>query len=171
MKDKWSLSALILALLVGGVVARTQTPTPPPVDAWRTFEGEWSATGQASSLQTEGNRPASIVQLSGALVIAGQQRLGRGFRGEFIGFDDGRDIGVGRAVWTDERGDRVFSEMKGGAVRTGRRFVGTITGGTGRYAGVVGAYEFTWQYVVTAEDGSMQGRTVGLKGRVRGGTQ
>ena len=42
---------------------------------------------------------------------------------------------VGRAVWTDERGDQVFSELKGEWVGTGNRIVGTFIGGTGRYAG------------------------------------
>ena len=65
---------------------------------------------------------------------------------------------MGRAVWTDEHGDRIFSRLKGEPLATGRRIVGTITGGTGRYAGLEGEYSFTWQYVVAAEDGAIQGR-------------
>ena len=76
---------------------------------------------------------------------------------------------VGRAVWTDERGDKVFSELKGEWVGTGNHIAGTFLGGTGRYAGATGEYEFQWQYVLTAEDGTVSGRTVGLKGRVRVG--
>jgi hypothetical protein len=55
-------------------------------------------------------------------------------------------------------------------VQTGRRFVGTITGGTGRYAGAGGDYSFTWEYVVAAPEGddagAIQGRAVGLEGRI-----
>jgi len=39
-------------------------------------------------------------------------------------------------VWTDRLGDRLFSRLKGDPLETGRRVVGTITGGTGRYAGL-----------------------------------
>ena len=49
------------------------------------------------------------------------------------------------------------------------RISGTILGGTGRYAGVTGSYEFSWQFVIEDEDGSIQGHAVGLKGRVRAG--
>ena len=78
----------------------------------------------------------------------------------------------GAAVWTDENGDRVFSRLKGESLRTGKRFLGTITGGTGRYAGLEGEYSFTWQYVVAREDGAgvIQGRAADLSGRVRRGT-
>jgi hypothetical protein len=53
-------------------------------------------------------------------------------------------------------------------LQTGKRIVGTITGGTGRYAGLEGEYSFTWQFVIPTEDGLVQGRAVGLAGRVRG---
>lgn len=131
------------------------------------FEGSWSATGIRQTLPTETDREAVIVHLSGAVVLRSDGGLGRGFHGQVIGFDDGRDVRVGRAVWTDERGDRIYSELTGGPVLTGQRVVGTITGGTGRYAGLAGEYTFTWQYVAHAPDGAIQGRTVGLTGRVQ----
>ena len=99
--------------------------------------------------------------------------LSRGFLSQAIGFDDGQGLSVGRSVWTDEHGDRLFSRLEGESLRTGKRFVGTITGGTGRYLGLEGDYSFTWQYVVAGEDaaGVIQGRAVDLSGRVhRGGT-
>jgi hypothetical protein len=49
---------------------------------------------------------------------------------------------------------------------TGSHVVGTITGGTGRYAGVTGEYELRWQYVIETDEGTISGRAVGLKGRV-----
>ena len=71
----------------------------------------------------------------------------------------------GRCVWTDEHGDKVYSELKGEFVATGNHIVGTFLGGTGRYAGVTGEYSFQWEYVVESEDGSVSGRAVNLKGR------
>ena len=47
------------------------------------------------------------------------------------------------------------------------RIEGTIVGGTGRYEGAVGTYSFSWQYTVEGEDGAVQSRAVGLRGRVR----
>jgi hypothetical protein len=34
----------------------------------------------------------------------------------------------GRCVWTDERGDMVYSELRGEAVGSGNRIVGTFEG-------------------------------------------
>ncbi len=110
---------------------------------------------------------ASTSYLSGALVLTGGTGTARGFQSEIIAFDDGSGMSVGRAVWTDERGDRVFSRLTGEAMRAGRRIVGTITGGTGRYSGAEGEYAFEWKYVVDAGDGTIQGQAVGLKGRYR----
>ena len=60
--------------------------------------------------------------------------------------------------------------MRGEGTSTGNRIVGTFVGGTGRYAGATGEYTFSWRFVLEAEDGTVQGQSVGLKGRVRVGT-
>ena len=135
-----------------------------------TFSGSWSATGQQETIPTEGVRAASIVRLSGSLVLTGGSGLSRGFRGEAIGFDDGAAVRLVRSVWTDDRGDRIFSEIRGEPLEKGRRWIGTITGGSGPYARMSGEYELTWQYVIRTEDGAFQGRAADLKGRFRLGS-
>jgi hypothetical protein len=148
--------------------APAETSQEPPPDAWRSFDGTWSAAGRRESVAVEGGGAATVVEVSGAVVLKSGEGLSRGFRGEAIGFDDGQGLSVGRCVWTDERGDQIFSRLRGESVQTGRRFVGMFTGGTGRYAGLVGEYSFTWQYVIADEDaGTIQGRAVGLEGRIR----
>jgi hypothetical protein len=107
--------------------------------------------------------------LSGALALTSGEGLSRGFRGEAIGFDDGTGVVIAHCVWTDEHGDRVYSQLKGETVATGRRVTGTVVGGTGRYAGLTGEFTFEWQYVVEGESGAISGRAIGLRGRVRGG--
>jgi len=92
-----------------------------------------------------------------------------GFRAEVIALVDSESGLVGRGVWTDERGDQVFSELTGEGTAARNRIAGSIVGGTGRYAGATGSYEFSWQFVMESEDGSVQGRAVELKGRVRAG--
>jgi len=162
----------LLALVLPSALALSLALAPGPAgqgeaqEGWRAFRGSWSASGQRQSLQTEAGRPASTIYLSGAVVITGEG-IGRGFRGEVIGFDDGTRASLGRSVWTDERGDRIFSTLSGQGMGTGRRFAGTITGGTGRYAGITGEYSLEWQYVVEGEQGAVQGRAVGLSGRFR----
>jgi hypothetical protein len=83
-----------------------------------------------------------------------------------VALNDSQTGLVGRSVWTDERGEQVFSELTGEGTADRNRIAGTIVGGTGRYAGATGSYEFSWQFVMESEDGSIQGRAVGLKGRV-----
>ena len=162
-----ALSVAVALAGLSGLAYQAGQPASP--GDWRTFTGSWSAVGQRHTLPTEGGRPSAIVQLSGTVLLTGGEGLSRGFRGEVIGFDDGGSVSVGRVVWTDERGDRIFSVLKGEPLETGRRIVGTITGGTGRYAGLIGEYALTWQYVLSAEDAVIQGRAADLTLRVRRG--
>jgi hypothetical protein len=129
-------------------------------EPWNTFGGSWSAIGRRQTLPTDGDRVAATVQVSGTLVLnspAAPGGLSRAFRAEAIGFSDGDQLNAGRAVWTDTRGDRVFSVLKGERLATGRRVSGTITGGTGRYAGLTGDWALTWQFVVETDEGEVQG--------------
>ncbi len=157
-------------LLVAAAIA-AQAPFPVPQGGapgeWRTFEGSLSATGQRQLIPTESGRPALTVQLSGPVSVASGDGLSRGFRAEVVGFDDGAGLTVLRGVWTDERGDRIFSRLKGETVASGRGIEGTFAGGTGRYAGIAGDYNFDWQYVIEAEAGTISGRGVALRGRFR----
>lgn len=138
-------------------------------DGWHAFEGSWTAAGSVRTIALGGSRQASLADLRGTLELAGPSRPALGFRGDAIALADNVSGMVGRAAWTDEHGDQVFSEIRGGGPSKGSHVSGTFIGGTGRYAGATGNYEFTWQYVLAAEDGTVQGRAVGLKGRVRVG--
>ncbi len=148
-------------------------PEPPksvaPSGEWREFEGSWNAAGTRHIIFFGADRRVSIIDLSGTMLLAGPERPGVGFRAEAIALVDSATGLVGRSVWTDERGDQVFSELTGEGTAARNHIAGTILGGTGRYAGANGAYEFSWQFVTEAEDGSIQGRAVELKGRVRAG--
>ena len=142
----------------------------PAAGGWREFEGTWTAAGSRHRIRLGGDRWASVASLNGSLLLAGPSRPGIGFRAEAIVFNDTATGMVGRAVWTDERGDQAYSELRGEGTSTGSRIVGTFLGGTGRYAGATGTYEFTWRFVLQAEDGTVQGQSMGLKGKVRAGS-
>ena len=164
------LSALFRAALVASALAGLAPAAPGQQavsDGWRPFKATWTLSGDRYLLPTEGERPAAIVHLTGPLTLTSGEGLGRGFLGEVIGFDDGGALLVGRAVFTDERGDRIFCTIKAEPIGTGRRATATITGGTGRFAGLEGAFSFAWQYVVDQEGGEVSGRAVNVEGRTR----
>ena len=159
------LAQMRYALLAIAALAATQVARAE--DGWRDFEGSWNASGTVQTISLGDKRRASIADLSGSLLLSGPSRPGVGFRGEAIAFSDSETGMTGRAVWTDQNGDQVFSEIRGGGPTKGSKVEGTFIGGTGRYAGATGTYQFTWQYVIADEDGTIQGHAVGLKGRVR----
>jgi hypothetical protein len=160
---------VLAALLLTAACSQSGDPatSTPPAGAWHAFEGTWTAAGTRRTLHLGADHRAAIFELTGSMLLTGAQRPAVGFKAQAIGFSDSRTGMQGRCVWTDERGDMVYSELRGEAVGSGNRIVGTFVGGTGRYAGVTGDYTFQWQYVVDAEDGVVSGRVVDLKGRVR----
>jgi len=164
MVSKWLPLAFLLAAGCSGPAV--VPPGRPAPGETRTFEGTWSASGSRRTLELDRGHKASILSLTGSLLLTGERALGVGFQGEAIGFSDSLTGGTGQCVWTDERGDKVFSQIRGQPIGTGSHVTGTITGGTGRYAGVTGEYELRWQYVIETDEGAISGRAVGLRGRV-----
>jgi hypothetical protein len=164
-------AAFALLLFAAGC-SRPSTPTAetPSSGDWHTFQGTWSASGTRQTLNFEANHRASVFDLTGTLLLTGDRGLGVGFQSQAIGLTDSLTGMQGRCVWTDDRGEKVFSELKGEFVATGNHIVGKFLGGTGRFAGVTGEYSFQWQYVVESEDGTVSGRAIDLKGRVRWGS-
>ena len=162
----------MVALALAATACGPATEPPKAVAAtgeWREFAGSWNAAGSRRSISLGVDRRSSIIELRGTMLLAGPGRPGVGFGSEVIALVDSQTGLVGRSVWTDERGDKVYSELKGEGTREKNRISGTILGGTGRYAGATGTYEFSWQSVIELDDGSIQGRAVDLKGRVRAG--
>jgi hypothetical protein len=160
---------VLVALLLAAACGQSGGPatSTPLAGAWHAFEGTWTATGTRRTLHLGPDHRAAIFDLTGSMLLTGAQRPAVGFKAQAIGFSDSRAGMQGRCVWTDERGDMVYSELKGEAVGSGNHIAGTFIGGTGRYAGVTGDYSFQWQYVIDAEDGAVSGRVVDLKGRAR----
>jgi hypothetical protein len=161
----------VVAMMASACSPAPQSPgTAGFGSEWREFEGTWTAAGSRQSIALAADRKASVSTLRGSLLLSGPARPAVGFRAEAVVFNDSTSGMVGRAVWTDARGDQAWSELRGEGTATGNRIVGTFVAGTGRYAGVTGNYEFSWRFVLETEDGTVQGQSVGLKGRVRGGS-
>jgi hypothetical protein len=160
--------AVGIALLAAGCGPSTApSATTAATGGWYELEGSLNASGSRHTISLGSSRGASIVELTGSLLLVGPSRPGVGFHGEAIGLSDSVTGFQGRAVWTDENGDQLFSELRGEGTAKGNHISGTFVGGTGRYRGATGSYGFEWQYVLESEDGLIQGRGVGLTGRVR----
>lgn len=138
-----------------------------PDGEWHEFEGTWTAAGSRTIMHLGGGRQAAVSSSNGSLVLSGRSRPGVGFRAWAIVFNDSATGVIGRAVWTDENGEEAYSELRGEGTVANNKIMGTFVGGTGRYAGVTGDYEFSWRFMLANEDGTVQGQSVGLKVRVR----
>jgi len=177
MRHQSPFTAILVRLVVLALALATAACEPiaepsKPVAAaaeWHEFEGSWNAAGFRHAIPFGPQRKSSIIELQGTMLLAGPGRPGVGFRAEVIALVDSETGLVGRSVWTDEHSEQVFSELKGEGTADRNRITGTIVGGTGRYAGATGSYEFSWRYVIESDEGSIQGSAVGLKGRVRVG--
>lgn len=173
LRATFNLRVAALMLLLGitacspSAPPSTSAPVSPAATEQRNFTGTWSVAGNRQSLPMGAGRRAETFRLGGSLMLAGEKRPGLAFRSEVIGFTDSHTGVQGRSVWTDERGDQVFSELRGGTAGPGQLIEGRFVGGTGRYAGVSGEYSFKWQSLVETEDGGLSGRVVGLKGWAR----
>ncbi len=161
------MSSRRAALLAAAGLAASLLASAAAAEEWRPFSATWALSGTRTTLPTEGARPAALVHASGTLVITKGETLGRGFFGEVIGFDDGANVLVGRAVFTDERGEKVFATLKAQPLATGRTAAGTFTGGTGRWSGLEGDFTFSWRSVVESEGDEIHAFTVNVEGRAR----
>jgi hypothetical protein len=177
----WSSSALrlssFLTIALAGLLVMTacnrsrQASESVSTDSeWHEFQGTWTAAGSRIGIPLGDGRRASTSKFEGSLVLAGAFRPAVGFRAEALVLNDTATGLIGRAVWTDDRGDQVFSELTGNGTSTGNKLVGTFVGGTGRYAGATGSYEFSWRFVLETEDGQVQGQSMGLNGKIHVGS-
>ena len=106
-----------LAILV--MLLATACDHPPPSPPLSRPPGR-SVISPAPGLQRETanrcrfgpERQAAIFKFTGSLLLTGPQRLTTGFKAEVIGFTDSESGMQGRSVWTDDRGDKVFSELR-----------------------------------------------------------
>ncbi len=158
---------LCLAFAAAACGPAQESPKPAAASGELEFSGSWSGLGSRHTIPLGGERFGSIVNLKGTMLLTGPGRLGVGFQSEVIGLTDSATGFQGRSVWTDERGDQVYSELRGEGTAAKNHIAGTILSGTGRYAGITGSYAFSWQWVMEGEEGAVHGRAVDLQGRVQ----
>ncbi len=158
---------LLVALMLAGVAAASPSQAASDDAEWHEFSGTWTAAGSRQVIGLGGDRRASVADYSGSLMLYGTSRPALGFRVEAVVLNDSTTGLIGRAVWTDETDSHVYSELRGEITPAGNRIVGTFVGGSGRYNGATGSYEFSWRFLLEGEDGIVQGQSTGLSGKVR----
>jgi hypothetical protein len=161
-----ALVAILAATACGSGAERSSSAAQ---DGWHDFSGTWNAAGSRRMVDLGQERHASLLDLKGTLLLQGDARPAVGFRADSLFLADTTTGLVGRAAWTDENGDHVYSELTSAPPDT-LAVTGTIVGGTGRYSGATGAYTFTWSDVLATEEGAIQGRATNLTGRIRTGS-
>ena len=169
-KGGWHRSTLLLVvLMVAGVGAASSAQADSALkdSEWHEFSGTWTATGSRQVIGLGSDRRASVADYSGSLMLYGTSRPALGFRAEAVVLNDSATGLIGRAVWTDDTDNHVYSELRDETTPAGNRIVGTFVGGSGRYKGATGTYEFSWRFLLEAEDGTVQGQSMGLSGKVR----
>ena len=168
--NSWQgLSLLLVAMLFAGVsdTSMVRADSTLPDAEWHEFSGTWTAAGNRRDVGLGGDRRASVGDYSGSLMLYGNSRPGLGFRAEAVVLNDSATGLIGRAGWTDETDNHVYSELRGEITPEGNRIIGTFVGGSGRYKGATGTYEFSWRFLLESEDGIVQGQSAGLRGKVR----
>jgi hypothetical protein len=166
----WHRSSLLLvALMLAGLGAASPAPADSASEdsAWHEFSGTWTAAGSRQDISLGGDRRASVADYSGSLMLYGSTRPALGFRAEAVVLNDSATGLIGRAVWTDETDNQIYSELRGETTPAANRIVGTFVGGSGRYKGATGTYEFSWRFLLENEDGIVQGQSTRLSGKVR----
>jgi hypothetical protein len=162
------VGAAVTGLAIAVTVVACGGARQPPLTGSepREFTGTWNAVGSRKTIQLGEGRTSSVLELEGPVLLAGPQRPGVGFQSHTIALSDSTTGLLGRSEWTDENGDKVFSEITGTGTAAQNKLQGRIVGGTGRYSGVTGTYDFSWSYLIETDDGTVQGRAVGLTGQV-----
>ena len=120
---RWQfLLGLVFTVAACGPAMQTPGPAAAPGESLE-FEGSWSGAGSRRSISLGGERVGAILHLKGTMLLRGPGRPGVGFHSEVIGLTDSATGFQGRSVWTDERGDQVYSELQGeGTIRPEQPF-------------------------------------------------
>ena len=91
----------------------------------------------------------------------------RAFETDCVAFADD-EMSLGRCVWTGPLGDLVFVELRGTGLAGFGATRGKFVGGTGKYQGVEGGFQFDWNYSVSSgQDATFDGYSLEMRGHYR----
>ena len=125
--------------------------------------------GEAQELEFADDRRIFIVRYTGNVKFDSSGGLPRSMYSECLGFGDSETGGLTRCKWVDTDGEHIYSELTEEIFGASRSIRGRIVGGTGKYQGLQGEFEFfAWVYAATIEEeGTIHGHTDTLRGEWR----
>lgn len=129
------------------------------------FDASWNADGTVHLLEFKDSVPVAAGRLTGTLVMQTNQGAFPSFETECIAFSDDTSVGLGRCVWTNTVGDKVFVELQSSGTAGFGPTRGRLVGGTGRFEGISGGFVLEWNYSVSGwEDATLTGHTIRMNG-------
>ncbi len=131
-----------------------------------TFEAFWTVSGTVHILEFMDGGTVASGRLTGNVVLETSQGPIPSFDTDCVGFADDRTGSTGRCVWIGTSGDEIYVELKGSGMGGFGPTRGTFIGGTGRYEGITGGFQYEWSYSVgRGEDATLDGYTLRMAGR------
>lgn len=159
-----TVAALAFALAVGGATFGTEAGLPEaPADQVvkeGTFSARWSTSGSWEGFPVGSGRWVSIYKSTGSIMSETGEGPFHNMSSRCIGMGDSARADTGHCVFTDADQDKIFDEW----TYDGTSGTGSIIGGTGKYEGIQGFYEYEWVSVPAAKDGTYQGYSSSFSG-------
>lgn len=129
-----------------------------------TFLADWDVTGTVHIIEMGDMGVMAAGGHTGTVTIQSSEGPVRAFETDCIAFADEQSSGS-RCVWTDPLGDQLFVSIQGTGLAGMGRSRGTFVGGTGRYEGIQGNFNFDWNYNVSGgQDATFDGYTLQMRG-------
>lgn len=142
-------------------------PIPASAEQTGNFTGVWIANGTREVLPFGPNRNFYTFRLSGHVNLKEPIGGELDFWSEIIGISDSKTGTEARCVWRDLGGRKLFIELKTDHMKSKEQVMGTIVGGTGKFANATGTLNFKWSSISFYKDdnrSTVNGQTYDLTG-------
>ena len=117
------------------------------------FRGQWNVTGEQQRMDFIDGREITLTRYRGEVNIVESDGLPRAFFAQCLSFGDTGGTGSARCQWIDSQDERIYLELTSRVVESKSYVQGRLVGGTGRYAGISGAFELeAWVYTASNEE-------------------
>jgi len=133
-----------------------------------TFSGTWIASGAREIQDFAEGREVFTFHVEGHVNLRDNLGGVADFWSECSGLWDAAVGSTTRCVWRGLEGQKVFIVLDGQPLAEGLQVSGQIVGGTGKLAGVEGAFTFTWTSVfINGDTDTLTGHTENIAGTYR----